>query len=418
MKRIILLVILLLPVKQLFGQIIDRSYLGVKLGLNASTINKDPLAVGEITDYKWGFVGGFYYNYGLGKKISIQPEILYSQMGAEVRQSLGTLKYDDKLKLDYISVPLLFKVSPVWKIGIFAGPQFDFLINEEFGEFDVKGNYKNFSIAATTGLEYWITQKVGVYGRYVYGINDINDTGSSTRVFNRGFQFGLTIGLRSAAKTFEDIPTNPKSLETVGPVKTPSVIIDTDGDGISDGKDKCPTVPGIEKYFGCPIPDTDGDGINDDEDKCPKVAGVAKYQGCPIPDTDGDGVNDDEDKCPKLSGIKENLGCPEMILYYKKAESTLSTAYKAELDKVVQFLNNNPNLNVFIEGHTSTLGDANYNQKLSEKRAKSAVDYLVSKGINRSRLQAVGYGEQYPIGDNSKEEGRAKSRRTVVKIAK
>jgi hypothetical protein len=47
-----------------------------------------------------------------------------------------------------------------------------------------------------------------------------------------------------------------------------------------------------------PIPDTDGDGINDEDDKCPSQSGVARYGGCPIPDTDGDGVNDEEDKCP------------------------------------------------------------------------------------------------------------------------
>ena len=91
---------------------------------------------------------------------------------------------------------------------------------------------------------------------------------------------------------------------------------------------------------------------------------------------------------------------------------------KANLDKVVAFLNNNPELNIAVEGHTSTPGDAKYNQILSEKRAKAAVDYLVSKGINRNRLKAVGYGEEFPIGDNSKEEGKAKSRRTVIRVAK
>jgi outer membrane protein OmpA-like peptidoglycan-associated protein len=63
------------------------------------------------------------------------------------------------------------------------------------------------------------------------------------------------------------------------------------------------------------------------------------------------------------------------------------------------------------------LGDSVYNQKLSEKRAQNSVKYLVSKGINPSRLRAAGYGEQFPIGDNSKEEGRAKSRRVVMRIA-
>jgi peptidoglycan-associated lipoprotein len=103
-----------------------------------------------------------------------------------------------------------------------------------------------------------------------------------------------------------------------------------------------------------------------------------------------------------VAGIEGNLGCPEMILYYKRDVATLSADDKANLDKVVAFLNNNPDINIMIEGHTSTLGDAKYNQTLSEKRAKNSVDYLVSKGVDKSRLQSAGFGEQFPIGDNAK----------------
>ena len=85
---------------------------------------------------------------------------------------------------------------------------------------------------------------------------------------------------------------------------------DTDGDGITDDKDKCPTVPGVLRYDGCPVPDTDKDGINDEEDKCPTVPGLARYQGCPIPDTDKDGINDEEDKCPTVPGVARYQGCP------------------------------------------------------------------------------------------------------------
>lgn len=102
---------------------------------------------------------------------------------------------------------------------------------------------------------------------------------------------------------------------------------DTDKDGIKDDVDKCPTVAGLAKYNGCPAPDADKDGIVDEEDKCPTVAGIAKYQGCPIPDTDGDGVNDEEDKCPTVAGAKENNGCPvikkETIAKVEKAAKNI-----------------------------------------------------------------------------------------------
>jgi OmpA-OmpF porin, OOP family len=135
-----------------------------------------------------------------------------------------------------------------------------------------------------------------------------------------------------------------------------------------------------------------------------------------IPDTDGDGVNDEMDKCPKTPGIADNQGCPEMVLLYKKAEAALSEDDKVQLDKVFTFLNNHPTVNISIEGHTSTLGETDFNQKLSETRAANSVEYLISKGIDAGRLSAVGYGEQYPVGDNATEEGRAQSRRTVIKI--
>jgi outer membrane protein OmpA-like peptidoglycan-associated protein len=191
---------------------------------------------------------------------------------------------------------------------------------------------------------------------------------------------------------------------------------DTDGDGINDEQDKCPNQAGLAKYGGCPIPDTDGDGINDEQDRCPNQAGLPKYEGCPIPDSDGDGINDEEDKCPKTAGIAGNMGCPEMILRYKRADANLGADDKVRLDTVATFMRNNPSLNVIVEGHTSTLGATDYNQKLSEKRAANSVKYLVSKGIDANRLKAAGFGEQFPIGDNSKEEGRALSRRVVIKI--
>ena len=71
-------------------------------------------------------------------------------------------------------------------------------------------------------------------------------------------------------------------------------------------------VPPSPKPYSVPgTDDADNDGIIDSNDKCPNVPGVAKYNGCPIPDTDGDGINDEEDQCPKSPGRRTNNGCPE-----------------------------------------------------------------------------------------------------------
>lgn len=72
-----------------------------------------------------------------------------------------------------------------------------------------------------------------------------------------------------------------------------------------------------------------------------------------------------------------------MVLYYSHSEANLDSADMMNLDKVVTFLNNNPSLNIVIEGYTSTEGESDFNQKLSEKRANASMEYLLSKGISK-----------------------------------
>ena len=236
------------------------------------------------------------------------------------------------------------------------------------------------------------------------------------------------------------------------PPPPPPVIIpkDTDNDGIVDSLDACPTVAGLAKYNGCPIPDTDKDGINDENDKCPTVAGLAqfqgcpdrdndgiqdsldkcpdvaglaKYDGCPIPDTDNDGVNDEEDKCPTIAGIKENQGCPKIdfnaaAVQFVTGSAVLTTGAKTELNKGAKILNEQyPDIKVSIEGHTDNTGKPDKNQTLSEKRAAAVKAYLVSKKVAGDRLTVVGHGQDQPIADNATKEGKAKNRRVEFKVS-
>ena len=87
-----------------------------------------------------------------------------------------------------------------------------------------------------------------------------------------------------------------------------------------------------------------------------------------------------------------------------------------ELDKLVQFMIDNPTVKIQVEGHTDTIGTASENSKLSENRAKSVVNYLLTKHITSQRLLAKGFGATKPIADNKTEEGRAQNRRTEIKI--
>jgi outer membrane protein OmpA-like peptidoglycan-associated protein len=87
--------------------------------------------------------------------------------------------------------------------------------------------------------------------------------------------------------------------------------LDRDGDGVPNGRDRCPEVLGIAALDGCPDVDTDGDGVLDAQDACPKVAGLAALKGCPEPDADQDGVPDSTDACPALAGPSATHGCPD-----------------------------------------------------------------------------------------------------------
>ena len=80
---------------------------------------------------------------------------------------------------------------------------------------------------------------------------------------------------------------------------------DRDKDGVDDSRDRCPDVPGLAAFSGCP--DTDGDGVADSDDACPTEAGILK--GCP--DTDGDGIANKDDRCPDQKGTLALSGCPD-----------------------------------------------------------------------------------------------------------
>ncbi|MBI2345962.1 MAG: OmpA family protein [Deltaproteobacteria bacterium] len=87
------------------------------------------------------------------------------------------------------------------------------------------------------------------------------------------------------------------------------------------------------------------------------------------------------------------------------------------LNDVAAILKQSPQIGkVQVEGHTDWIGSDVYNQRLSEARARSVVDYLARQGVDRARLVPIGYGEARPIGDNNTVEGRAKNRRTEFTV--
>jgi outer membrane protein OmpA-like peptidoglycan-associated protein len=403
-------------------------------------------------DYKtklgWGFGG--WLNLPISNGFSIEPQLMYNSYQYQTRSTTpDLLMYDGKIR--YISLPILLKLHTGDHFAITLGPQFDFMSSiEDNNNVATEEQFKKTAVSLSGGLEVFPHGRVTVFGRYILGLTNVDDRadhGGSTREYKTSnIQLGLKFRLFGSKKTettyqaaatpvpvdtdgdgiYDDADKCPTQFGTAKYNGCP--VPDSDGDGINDELDKCPNQAGVAKYDGCPIPDSDGDGINDEEDKCPNQAGTAKYNGCPVPDRDNDGINDEEDKCPDIAGVTANNGCPEVPANVSKtlgiagthiafsSGTKFTSSSNTSLDQVVTIMNENPGLRIKIEGHTDNAGDDAANMKLSQDRADAVKAYIVGKGISADRITSEGFGETMPIADNKTAAGRAKNRRIEIKM--
>ncbi|MCW3108539.1 MAG: OmpA/MotB domain protein, partial [Segetibacter sp.] len=253
------------------------------------------------------------------------------------------------------------------------------------------------------------------------------------------------------ADYIDKCPQQPGSAELSG-------CPDTDKDGVADIDDKCPAVPGLAKFAGCP--DSDGDGVEDSKDQCPNTAAgtpvdangcpldsdgdkvpdnldkcpntpagtVVDATGCPV-DRDGDGIPNNVDKCPDTPGPATNNGCPEVKeetkkrlnfatrgIYFETGKAIIKPESFPKLDEIVSIINEYPDYNLRLGGHTDSVGSAMSNMFLSQARVDAVKAYLVSKGVSETRLVAKGFGETMPIAPNKTAVGRAQNRRVEMEL--
>lgn len=97
-------------------------------------------------------------------------------------------------------------------------------------------------------------------------------------------------------------------------------------------------------------------------------------------------------------------------------KANIKPEFTPVLDEGVDILKANPGVKVVIAGYTDSIGTPEYNQKLSERRAQSVLDYFAKKGIDKNRMKAVGYGEKNPVADNKTKDGRALNRRVELQV--
>lgn len=201
---------------------------------------------------------------------------------------------------------------------------------------------------------------------------------------------------------------------------------DSSGDCVHDGywtPEKA--IPGCDGTSLKTDGDNDGDGVLNSADQCPNTPAGIKVdaKGCPL-DSDGDGITDDKDECPDTpQGTKvDNKGCPLKAVYELKGvnfelnKATLAAGSSVVLDKVVTVMKRYPDLVVEIGGHTDNSGDYAYNVDLSQRRAESVRDYLISQGVKADNLKAKGYGPDKPVASNNTKEGRANNRRVELTV--
>lgn len=296
----------------------------------------------------------------------------------------------------------------------------------------------HFGIGAKLALDEFIALRLDVRDT----LSQKFDADQGTQTHHPEALLGLSFSLR---------PTKTRApAQPVGPV-------DTDRDGFFDPSDRCPTEPGPVE--GCPVRDTDGDGVFDDKDACPSEVGKAPC-GCPLRDADGDKVIDELDRCPKEPGPIEGCpdpdadrdgillptdrcpdqpetknsyddadGCPDEVpekvrkftgviagIEFDTGKATIRRVSSATLDNAALLFKEFPRLRVLITGHTDTVGEREMNIELSRSRAESVKAYIVSQGIDQTRIETRGAGPDEPIADNKTAAGKQKNRRIEFKL--
>jgi ompA len=204
---------------------------------------------------------------------------------------------------------------------------------------------------------------------------------------------------------------------------------DTDGDGVLDRHDECPTVPGPIENRGCPWGDTDNDGVLDKDDKCPDVPGPVENEGCPWKDTDGDGIPDKDDRCPTEAGLPEKQGCPKTHadiagevtsalknILFNLGKATLRPEAMPKLDEAAKIIKSSNGGTFLVIGHTDRKGNAALNLRLSRERAAAVVKALEERGVEHSQLKSKGVGFEFAeVPVTASDAEREKDRKVEVK---
>ena len=171
---------------------------GLKADINFFRIYGD----GMTRQFHPGVSGGFFSEFRISSKWSVQPELLYSQRNTKTRNfskfysSSVSLQASDDVFLSYISLPVLIKYKFNNGLSALAGAQYNYLVYADENLLkDGKGAFRKNDFAMVAGLEYAVSKRVSFYGRFLYGLNDVNNVNTlhtwNTQQFQAGGGYNL-----------------------------------------------------------------------------------------------------------------------------------------------------------------------------------------------------------------------------------
>jgi outer membrane protein OmpA-like peptidoglycan-associated protein len=269
------------------------------------------------------------------------------------------------------------------------------------------------------------------------GVHALFDTGPGVRlVFDRDHD-----GIYDEDDRCPDQPEDRDQVEDADGCPD----LDDDRDGIEDINDHCPRVAedkdGFEDTDGCPDLDNDKDGIPDAKDKCPnEPEDKDEYQdedGCPDPDNDNDGIPDVRDLCPfegeSVNDYADDDGCPDedqvrvvgdkIVLddrvHFMINSHIIRRDSYGLLERLSKLIKEHPEyVHISIEGHADERGAEDFNQRLSESRAASVLEFVVKSGVPRKRLSSKGFGSSKPLVEKKSEFAYYQNRRVEFIITR
>ncbi|AMQ89401.1 OmpA family protein [Marinobacter sp. LQ44] len=326
--------------------------------------------------------------FGVGVEYRFLPrwsvEAVYSRADADRKYVAGESEFQE-LRIDgtyYFAGP-----DAAWNpyISLGAGHA-EFGVGDTISYTTAGTDHEETRVNVGVGFRYNVSDSISIRGdlREFHGIDE------ST------FDTMASLGL-SWAFTRTVASSKPAPAPEPAPAPAPA---DSDGDGVPDNRDQCPNTPaGVQvDSRGCPV-DSDGDGVPDYRDECPNTAA---------------GATVDERGC---EGVTETVETIELRVQFPTNSSVIDATFDNEIRRVADFMAEYPETTVEIAGHSDSIGDAEYNRFLSQRRAEAVANRLTTVlGVDPDRVSAMGYGEAEPIASNDTAAGRAQNRRVEARI--